>query len=298
MIGEVAGLCAAACWAVGSLLFTRLGKRTSPEAMNLGKCLAAGSLLTITGALVGWGDAISTTALLWLLASAIAGLTIGDTAYFGALVRLGMAPGLLLLSSAPVFTALGGWLFLDEALTARDLAGILAVIAGVGLVVTAPSTGPSAEPEGRRRDRLLPGIALGVIAALGQASGTLLSKQAMVLGVTPVQAGGLRLLMGGAVLGVILAIRGRGPRVVGELEADRTWLRIAGAGMIGSYAGIWLAQIAISRAKTTGVAATLLATSPIFALPIARFAGETIGLRAVLGAVVGVGGVALLTLPA
>lgn len=298
MIGEVAGLCAAACWAVGSLLFARLGRRTSPEAMNLGKCIAAGSLLGATGLLIGWGSPIGGVAMAWLLASALAGLTIGDTAYFGALVRLGMAPGLLLLSSAPVFTALGGWLFLGEALSGRDLAGIAAVTAGVALVATAPARGPTAEPSGLRTDQRAAGVALGILAALGQASGSLLSKQAMSLGVTPVQAGGLRLLMGGAALGLILAMRGRAPRVVRELATERTWLKIVGAGMIGSYAGIWLAQIAIDRAKTTGVAATLLATSPIFALPIARFAGEPIGLRAVLGALVGVGGIALLTLPA
>src|SRR5688572_28864958 len=115
---------------------------------------------------------------------------------------------------------------------------------GIALVVTAPASGPSAEV--RKGGAWGVGIALGVLSALGQASGTLLSKRAMLLGVTPLEAGGLRLVLGGLVLGLILAARGRASGAVRELAKNRTWLRVAGASMLGSYAGIWLAQVAIS----------------------------------------------------
>ena len=290
MIGELCGLAAAACWAVGSLLFSRIGKSTTPEAMNLGKCLSAGLLLSGTALAVGGGGGVFGPGLGWLALSAVAGLTIGDTAYFGALVRLGMAPALLLLSAAPAFTAVGGWLFLGEQLTSIDGAGIGAVTAGIALVVWQP--GAPGAPE----RKLGPGIVLGIVAAMGQAAGSLLSKQAMLLGVTPLEAGGSRLLIGGVVLAAALALRGRLAPSVVALRSERTWLRVTAASLVGSYAGIWLAQVAIDRAKSTGIAATLLATSPIFAIPIARLAGETIRARAVAGAVLGVGGVALLTL--
>ena len=289
MVGEIAGLSAAACWALGSLFFSRIGRTTSPEAMNLGKSLGAGLLLVTTAVLVGGGGFTLGPALLWLVLSAIAGITIGDTAYFGALVRLGMGPALLLLSSAPAFTALGGWALLGEPLTGRDLAGIAAVSVGIALVVWRPP--PSGAPPERRAS----GVALGILAVIGQASGSLLSKQAMVLGITPIRAGGGRLLVGGLVLALVLAVRGRLRGATGELRMNRTWLRVGAASMVGSYLGIWLAQIAINGARSTGVAATLLGTSPIFALPIARIAGEKIELRAVVGALLGVGGVALLT---
>lgn len=292
MVGEIAGLCAAACWALGSLLFSRIGRRTTPEAMNLGKCLFAGLLLSATALLFGSGPWVSGPAGVWLVLSAIAGLTIGDTAYFGSLVRLGLSPALLLLSSAPAFTALGGWLFLEEPLTSRDLAGIGAVSVGIGLVVWQPRK-PGKAPGTERR--VVVGVALGVLAAIGQASGSLLSKRAMVLGLTPLQTGGGRLLVGGLVLALFLTLRGKIAPVARELSADRTWLRVAGASLVGSYVGIWLAQIAIDGARSTGIAATLLGTSPIFALPIARIAGEKIEARAVVGALLGVGGVALLT---
>ena len=294
MTGELCGLAAAACWAGGSLLFSRIGRTTAPEVMNLGKSIAAGSLLVLTAIVLGWRGSMSGVAFGWLFASALAGITVGDTAYFGALVRLGLAPAVLLLSSAPVFTAMGGWVFLGESLDANEAAGIAAVTAGIALVVTAPASELSADA--RRTGRWGAGVALGLLAALGQAGGSLLSKQAMLSGVGPAETGGLRLLLGGTVLGLVLVARSRVAATVRELTTGRRWLRIAGASMLGSYAGIWLAQVAISRAKTTGIAATLLATSPICALPIARLAGETIRLRAVAGALLGVGGVALLTL--
>lgn len=293
MVGEIAGLCAAACWAAGSLLFSRIGRQTSPEAMNLGKCLAAGTLLFATALLLGAGTWSMGPALVWLVLSAIAGLTIGDTAYFGALVRLGMGPALLLLSAAPAFTAVGGWLFLGEPLTSRDLAGIGAVSVGIALVVWQPR-GDRAKAGPERR--LGEGVALGILAAICQATGSLLSKRAMVLGLTPIQTGGGRLLVGGVALAVFLAVRGRLAPAIRELDKDRTWVRVAGASLVGSYLGIWLAQVAIDGARSTGIAATLLGTSPIFALPIAKLAGEKIEARAVVGALLGVFGVALLTL--
>ena len=56
-------------------------------------------------------------------------------------------------------------------------------------------------------------------------------------------------------------------------------------------------QLAIARCSSTGVATTLLATSPIFALPIAHYTGhERISARAIAGTVVGLGGIVILSL--
>ena len=82
---------------------------------------------------------------------------------------------------------------------------------------------------------------------------------------------------------------------VGELATGNAWLRIAGAGFVGSYCGIWLAQIALNRTPSAGVATTLLATSPAFALPISHFTGEErIELRGAIGTAITLGGIALL----
>jgi drug/metabolite transporter (DMT)-like permease len=300
-IGEMAALAAAAAWAIGSTLFSRIGRDVSPFAMNLGKCLTAGVMLLGTYVIVR-GPHVSAPigSLGWLALSAIAGLTIGDTAYFNALVRLGVARAILLLSTAPVFAAIGAAVFLGEPLTLRSAIGICVTLAGITLTVgsSAPARAVDATStiaEAPNRERTLAGIAFGLISGIGQASGSLLSKHAMQSGIDPLLTSSGRLLIGGLSLALISAARGSGRTVARELAKDRAWLRIAGAGFVGSYCGIWLSQIALAQTPSAGVASTLLATSPVFALPIAHLMGdEPIRARGVIGVLITVGGIGIL----
>jgi drug/metabolite transporter (DMT)-like permease len=81
------------------------------------------------------------------------------------------------------------------------------------------------------------------------------------------------------------------------------WLRQPGAGAVGgrlltaiflgTYLAMWLQQVSL-KLIPAGVFQTLFATSPLFVLPFAAWQGERVSLRAVLGAVVALAGVALL----
>jgi uncharacterized membrane protein len=291
-IGELCAVIAAITWAFGSLLFARIGRDgVPPGAMNLGKLVIAGTLLAIT-ALFLTGHVVPTNAplmaLVLLSLSGIAGLTVGDTAYFGSIVALGVPRAILLLSSAPVFAALGGWLWLGEKLDVRALLGMALVFGGIVLVVV------RRDAPGISSGR---GIALGVVAALGQASGSLLSRRAMQVGLDPLAASVGRILVGGIGLYAIAFVTRDAIPWTRALLAKRTWLRVGLASMVGTYCGIWLAQTALLRARSTGVATTLLATSPIFALPIAHAAGnERMTVRSVVGVVIAVAGIAALSL--
>ena len=64
--------------------------------------------------------------------------------------------------------------------------------------------------------------------------------------------------------------------------------------LLGTFFGIWLQQIAFKMSDHLGVASTLLATSPLFVLPMVALGGEKLSARAVLGAIIGVTGVAVL----
>ncbi|MBI2388764.1 MAG: DMT family transporter [Deltaproteobacteria bacterium] len=292
-VGELAAVSAAVLWAIGSLLFARIGRDGVPAgAMNLGKLVVAGAALGAT-AFVRSGHVVPSGApahALWLLAaSAIVGLTIGDTAYFGAILALGVPRAILLLSSAPVFAALGGFFWLGERLDARALVGMALVFAGIALVVLRPSKG------GERG--LARGVALGLVAGIGQASGSLLSRRAMQVGIDPLAAASGRILVG--LVGVLaLALITRDAAAwTRALLVRRTAVRISVAAMIGTYCGIWLAQTALLHARSTGVAATLLATSPVFALPIAHLLGqERMTARAAIGVLTAVAGIAALSL--
>jgi drug/metabolite transporter (DMT)-like permease len=291
VLGALSGLVAALCWAIGSLLFERIGKvGASAGAMNLGKTAASGLVLLLVSLAVRGRflpPGVTGRELIMLAASAVVGLTIGDTAYFASLRAIGAARGVLLLSTAPLFAVLIE-LPIRGVPPPRELAGVLLTLAGITLVIARP--GPVAGPSPWR------GVLFGLLAGLCQAVGSLLSRTATQGVVDPLSASWMRLLVGALVLAGLGALSGQLVTWVRELGQGRTFVRVAGASFIGTVLGLFLSQVALARASSAGVATTMLATSPVFALPIAHFTGgERATPRAVSGVLLAVAGIALLT---
>jgi drug/metabolite transporter (DMT)-like permease len=285
------------CWAVGSHLWGRVGRGADipAGALNLGKCAAAALAFAVTGLVIG-GRILPTLparSLAWLSLSGVIGLTLGDSAYFGAMAILGVRRALLLLSTAPVFVAIGGALWLHEPPDQYQAAAILAVLAGVAIVVDEQASSPSddsAQP-GTRRAAL--GVVLGVGSALGQAGGSLTSRLAMAGGVSALDTALVRLPAGLLGMVIVAGVSGRLVPWARSLARPRLLASIAVAALVGTYLGIWLAQLAIGRSSSTAVASTLLATSPIFALPLGRWLNaERLTRRALVGTLLACAGLA------
>ncbi len=287
-------LAAAASWTVGSLLFGHFGKRVGPSALNFAKCATATLMLGGTWValrVVGGAAPSSPDAAAWALiaASALAGLTIGDTAYFAAIREIGVGRAILLGGTAPLFATLGGVAVFGERVGAREALGMALTGLGVIAVVTTNAAGGGGGRVGR-------GVALGLFAALMQAAGAMLARGATRHGIDPLLAATARVLVASLSLGVVAAGRGEASHWRAELARDRMLAKIAGAAFIGTYGGIWLSQLALAGGRSTGVTTALLATSPVFALPIERFVlGVPHGLRAFAGAAVAIAGIALLS---
>ena len=77
--------------------------------------------------------------------------------------------------------------------------------------------------------------------------------------------------------------------------SKKDWLYLAGIVLLGTYAAIWLQQLAFQYSDV-GIASTLLATAPLFALPIAALHKEKLSLRSILGVVIALAGVSLIFL--
>jgi len=119
----------------------------------------------------------------------------------------------------------------------------------------------------------------------------------MATGVSPLDTALIRVLAGLGGMIVITGVLGRLGAWGRVLARPRLLGSIAGAAFVGTYCGMWLSQIAINQASSTAVASTLLATSPIFALPLGRWLNaERITARALGGTVLAVGGLVALTL--
>src|SRR5258708_17012247 len=73
-------------------------------------------------------------AWLWLLASPLCSMVVGDSLYFMAAARIGVARALPIASSFPLLTTVGAVVLLGETPTVALIAGSLLVVIAVALI--------------------------------------------------------------------------------------------------------------------------------------------------------------------
>ena len=295
--GEIASLFTAFCWSLSAIGFSRAGLLFSSQVVNRVRVtLAVMALLLIN--LVLYGQIIPLNAGIsrwsWLVVSGIVGLALGDAFLFRSYQLVGPRIGLLLLSLAPVFGAIFAWILFGEGLTVLQLVGILITLVGIGWVVMTRPAGEENEPPARLSSR---GILFGVIAAMGQAGGLVLSKQGMVGDFPP---------FAGTLIRMIAAIVFLWTMAIFQKQVGETFTSIrahpsafgwsAFGAFFGPVIGVSASLLAIQHAEI-GVASTLMALPPVFMLPISYFVfKEKFSWQAVAGTLLAVAGVALLFL--
>lgn len=286
--GEMAALSAAAIWAVASIVYTRVGRQLSPLMLNLVKGCVAIVLLVLTLLLRGeLLPQVSTYSLGLLLLSGAIGIGFGDTAYFQALNRIGPRRSLVLEALAPPLAAVLAAQFLNEQLQTGAWLGIALTIVGVVWVVVERT------PEIPQATSLS-GVGFGVLAAVGQAGGAVLSRAALLeAAVDPLWSTFIRLAAGVLVLLVWRLLQRRSLQDVKPLRSPQLALTIAITAFASTYLAIWLQQVSLKYAPT-GIAQSLSATSPLFVTAIAIGMGAQVSVRAVLGVFVALGGIWLL----
>jgi drug/metabolite transporter (DMT)-like permease len=138
--GELFGLALTGVALLGFALFAILGRYVARERRANTLVLTAvplavggGALLLVAFPLEGWPAAPPSTWLVvgWL---ALVNTAVAYILYNHSLQQLTALEMNILLNLAPLFTALMAWLWLDESLTAVQLAGMVVLIAGVVLV--------------------------------------------------------------------------------------------------------------------------------------------------------------------
>lgn len=288
--GEVAALSAALIWAIASFIYVGLGKQMSPLVLNFAKSsLAIGMLLLTLLLQRNFAPEISGAGLGLLLLSGAIGIGFGDTAFFASLNCLGARRSLLMESLAPPLAALLALFFLQEQISLQAWMGILLTVIGVAWVVaerTADATQAPRQP--------LRGIGFGLLAALGQASGAVLSRAALAgTSTSPLWSTLIRLLAGVLVLLVLLLVQRQSSSEFQPMRSRRFLMTLAGTSFIGTYLAIWLQQTAL-KYTATGIAQALTATSPLFVIPIAVATGDRVSFRAILGVSVALAGIWLL----
>jgi drug/metabolite transporter (DMT)-like permease len=309
-VGEIAALGTAFCWAGSSLSFTAAGKRIGSVPLNLIRLVMAMAMLSVF-VWIFRGRFLPTDASghnwLWLSLSGLAGFTFGDLFLFRALVLLEARLTMLVMTLCPPMAALIAWAAIGEALGPWSWLGIAMTVAGVAWVVTerheessgsvVAQRGIASPRDGRAGARVAPlGLALALLGALGQAVGLVLSKIGLADGYDAAAATQIRIIAGIGGFAVMFTAAGWWPRLAGAMR-HRSGMGLAMLGSaLGPFIGVTLSLVAVRNAQT-GVAATIMAISPIILIPAsAVIHKERITWRAVSGAILAVGGVAVLFL--
>jgi len=278
---------------------------------------------------------VETTGLWLLVISGLVGLAVGDQLLFTALVDIGPRLSTLLMTLAPPVTAIIAWPVLDEPLGWVGVLGIIITMSGIAWVVRErdePDASRVQRYRPKSRRHKVRGIVFGALAAMGQAIGFVLSKLGMGHTRLPVDellptlsTTVVRMLAGTAGMVIILALMriwrtqreidqqmevspeqetlelaaggsGEGGAPVKQRSVWPVALMFTGIGAVfGPVLGVWLSMVAVDRAAA-GVAATLMALSPVLILPLAVLVEkQRLTWRAVLGACIAVAGVVVLT---
>lgn len=228
----------------------------------------------------------------WLTLSGVIGLALGDAFLFSSYRHIGPRLGLLLLSLAPVFSAVIAWGLFGETLTFMQMLGIAVTLGGISWVVLVRG-----EENGQSRHDWRKGILFGILAALGQAAGLVLSKQGMGDNFSPFAATLIRMIAAVASLWIVAAFQGQAVKTVQTVIANPKGLRWAIFGaFFGPVFGVSASLLAVQH-TAVGVASTIMALPPVVMLPISYFFyKEKLNWQSILGTLVAIGGVALLFL--
>ena len=292
--GELAALATACCWTITGLSFEAAGRRVGSLSVNLIRLFIALGLLSVFGVLTRGRflptDA-SAHAWIWLGVSGLIGFSLGDLCLFRAYVLVGSRIAMLMMALVPPMVALIGWFLLDERLGARDWLGMAVTVVGVAWVIL--ERGP--DSAGLREGKKVQGVLLALGGAVGQAIGLVLSKRGMG-SYNAFAATQIRILAGLAGFVVLFFAIRWWPRVGVALTNRAAMARITLGAVFGPFLGVSLSLLAVQN-TTAGVAATIMAIVPVLIIaPAILLFHERVSLRAMVGACLAVGGVALLFL--
>ena len=258
-IGISAALGSAASWALGAILFKRIGESMSPLAMTLVKSVISVVFLGIALLFLGFSS-VTPQNLGMMIASGLIGIAVGDTLFFAALQHLGPQTLVVLMMVGQVFTAMLALVFLRERPSVAAWGGIACVLVGVTIVLWANLSGP-------RQPSRVRGIVLGMLSVACMSVSVIMAKEALE---TASAMQGTFVRMGAGAAG--LALFGIFTRRIGEWAGSCRDARLAGSFLFAvcvvTFGGFWLSLVAIKNLPVA-VANTLIALEPVFVLPLA-----------------------------
>ena len=293
-MAELAALGAALCWALASLVAAGAARALGGIAFTRVRmvlvALMLGAFLAVAGA-----TAVAPEDWAALAVSGIVGIAVGDTALFVCLERLGPRRTAILFSTNAPFTVALAWVLLGEALSAQALGGCALVAAGVAVAIAHGTRAGPVDAWESVRGSLAVGVAIGLLAALGQSVGSLLATPALERGTDAATVATVRIVAALAALYAMrLALPGR-TRALGPMTPALLG-RLALSGLLGMALGMTLLLWAFEHGSV-GLSAALSSTTPVLMVPLIWLvSGERPAPGAWAGAALAVAGAAMIVL--
>jgi drug/metabolite transporter (DMT)-like permease len=256
-----------------SIIFgTRSSKLLGGMTANFWRLVVATALLGVWAHTCGAG--FHGDALPLFIVSGCVGFGIGDMALFQAMPRIGSRLSALLVQClAAPFGALIEWLWLGTVLSGLQLGCAAVILAGV--VMALKPHLPVSQPH----RQVVVGVWYGVVAALGQALGAVISRKAFAVALASGQSidgasAAYQRIIGGIVVGALGLIWLRyGTVREGIQKASPPWKKAAPwvvlNGLAGPVLGVSCFQWAL-KSVPSGVVLPIVATTPLVVIPLAR----------------------------
>ena len=291
--GEMCGLLTAVCWAGSSLVFSAATARVGTLLVNISRLIMALCCLLPVLLVIGVDPPASNAQVLYLGASGVIGLAIGDSFLFRAYKQIGPRVAMLVMSASPAIAAILAFVVLDERPSSLAVAGMAVTLTGIAVVVNERRLGPA-----EVRADLASGVLFAFLAAVTQGVGLIFAKMAFQEGsMNGFLAAAVRIATALIVMLPAVILLGRIAHPVKKFSGDRRALGLTMLGsVLGPFLGISFSLMAVAN-TTVGIASTLMATVPIVMLPIVRIVNdERLTWHVVGGAFIAVAGVVMLFL--
>jgi drug/metabolite transporter (DMT)-like permease len=294
-LGEIAALLTAVCWTVTAMAFESAGKRVGALSLNLIRLVIGLIFLAIYNAIFNDGFLPSATGYqwFWLALSGVVGFVLGDLFLFRAFILIGARISMLIMALVPPITALIGWITLGEILSGIEFLGMGLTLLGIVLVIsTKLDLKKGAFGKTLKAGPLVLGSLLALGGAIGQAAGLVLSKKGMQ-DMNAFEATQIRIMAGVVGFTLVITLFKRWGHLLGALKDLKAMKFMTLGSFTGPFLGVSFSLLAVQHTDT-GVAATLMALTPVMIIPPAILLNkERIKLIEIIGAIISISGVAL-----
>nr|MDO8100814.1 DMT family transporter [Candidatus Njordarchaeota archaeon] len=294
MIGEIAAISAAFCWALSAVLYKKVLGKVGYMTTNLVRAaFAALFLLLIVPVSLSLyqSPALTSNELAVLVFGALTNLFIGDTFYFMGLRKIGVSRAQPISGSYPLFSMLLAAIILSETLTFAILIGTPLIVAGIAMVSLTNNEKKNGAPAGLSPFR---GVVASIGASIFWSVGLTAYKVALSSGqIDLISANLMRTvaILPFLILSVVATRESKQLRKITRADVSA----LAAAGILALGIGgtlLFISQTLIENSR----AIPLSSISPLFSLVLAsHYSGERVTTKIVIGTILIVTGVILVT---